>query len=389
MSGKLSIIIPAFNEEDAIAEILTKCLAARAPICAATGLSEVEVVAVDDGSRDKTRRIAEGFPEAKLVVHPKNRGYGQALMTGFANASGDYLSFLDADGTCDPLAFIDLYKALEASKADMSVGNRLHAGSQMPKIRYLGNRIYALIISVLSGVHVEDTASGMRVFSRKLLPRLAPLPNGLHFTPAMTARVVCMGARIVETPISYAERQGESKLSVVKDGLRFLRVILGIIFAYFPLRVFGPIGLTFLVAALALGMKPVVFYSQFRHLQEDMIYRLLTITTLGVCGFVALAFGLISQKVSDIAVRRAPGWIDARWLREGSAAAGAALGVVGVLLNSNTILEYVSSGRIMIHWVYVLVGSLLVISGTVLLCLGLMLGLLDHLPDAEASGRTL
>ena len=143
---RLSIVIPAYNEEEAIAEILKRCLDARAPIKEATGL-EVEVVAVDDGSRDRTREIAAGFPEAKLVVHPVNKGYGQALMTGFKAGSGDYLGFLDADGTCDPLAFIDLYTALKGSGADMAVGNRLHERSQMPKVRRVGNVLYAALIS--------------------------------------------------------------------------------------------------------------------------------------------------------------------------------------------------------------------------------------------------
>lgn len=379
MSKTFTIVIPAYNEEEAIAEILTRCLAARAPIKEATGL-EVEIVAVDDGSRDATRKIAEGFKEAKLVVHPVNKGYGQALMTGFRAGKGEYLGFLDADGTCDPLAFIDLYKALERENAVMSVGNRLHPQSQMPKIRRLGNRIYARLISTLTGVPVRDSASGMRLFSRELIEKLEPLPTGLHFTPAMTARVASMGGRIAETPIPYAERQGESKLNVVADGVRFLRVILGIIFAYFPLRIFGPLGTAFAALALFLGMKPVAYYLSHGRLEDDMIYRLLTIVTLAVCGFIALCFGLIAQRVSDLLVRRARPWLTGRPLREGAVVLGALLSLSGILLNSKTILEYASSGRITIHWVYVLTGGMAVILGTVLVCFGIVLGLVAHLP---------
>ncbi len=389
MSEKLSIVIPAYNEQASIAGIVGRCLAAGAPICAATGLTGVEVLVVDDGSRDKTGEIAAAIPGARLITHPQNKGYGQALMTGFAAATGDYLSFLDADGTCDPLAFIELYKALKRENADMAVGNRLHAGSQMPRVRYIGNRLYGWLISLLSGVHVEDTASGMRLFSARLLPRLAPLPSGLHFTPAMTARMACMGARITETPIPYAEREGRSKLSVVRDGLRFLRVILGIIFAYFPLRIFGPIGLVFLVTALAYSIGPVSFYLRNRYLHEDVIYRLITISTLCVCGLTALIFGLIGQRVSNVSVRRVRGALEAGWLRGGSLLAGALLGAAGVALNSWTILEYLSSGRITIHWVYVLTGGLLVILGTLLLCAGIMMAILDHLPDSGAPSRSL
>lgn len=373
---KLSIVIPAYNEEEAIAGILTRCLAAREPIKKATGL-DVEIVAVDDGSRDKTRQIASGFKDAKLVVHEVNRGYGQALMTGFLAGSGDYLGFLDADGTCDPLAFIDLYSALKSQGADMAVGNRLHEKSQMPAVRRLGNRIYAAIITALTGARVSDSASGMRLFARDLIDRLEPLPTGLHFTPAMTARVASMGRRIAETPIPYAERQGQSKLNVVVDGLRFLRVILGIIFAYFPLRFFGPVWAAFWLLALGLGVQPVLFYAGSGFLKEDMIYRLLTIVTLSVCGLVSLAFGLVSQNIADFVLGRKPTWVPPA---EPTAAVGGLLSLGGVLLNSKTILEYASSGRITIHWVYVLTGGLAVILGTVLFCFGVTLALVRHLP---------
>jgi glycosyltransferase involved in cell wall biosynthesis len=385
MKGKsLSIVIPAYNEEDAIEEILSRCLEAIPKLRQEAGLSSVEVIAVDDGSRDKTRELASKFKDAKLVVHAVNRGYGRALMTGFEAASGDYLSFLDADGTCDPLAFIGLCQALESKGADMAVGNRLHGKSEMPLIREIGNRFYAGVISWLSGVSVADTASGMRVFKKELLPRLSPLPSGLHFTPAMTARAACMGAKIVEVPIPYAERQGQSKLNVIADGLRFLNVILGIIFAYYPLRIFGPMGLAFLLVALGYGIWPVTFYLEHRYLLDaEMIYRLLTIMTLSVCGLIALAFGLIAQKASDIATRRPANWLDEPGLRYGAIAAGILLGLGGVVLNTRTIVEYATTRHIQTPWIYVLTGGLCVISGTVLSAFGITLGLVAHLPRAR------
>ena len=380
----LSIVIPAYNEEQAIAEILARCLASREPIARKTGLTGVEIVVVDDGSRDKTREIASKHQEIKLISHPVNRGYGAALMTGFSAATGDYLGFLDADGTCDPLAFIALHDALKAGGADMAVGNRLHAQSKMPKIREVGNRFYAGVISGLTGARVNDSASGMRLFSSKLLPRLRPLPTGLHFTPAMTARAACMGARIVETPIPYAERQGQSKLNVVADGLRFLSVILGIIFAYFPLRLFGPLGLFFTAAAVGYGIWPVRYYLEHRELLlPDMNYRLLTIVTLAVCGLIALVFGLLAQRLSDISLERDPGWLDHPRLRGASFVAGSVLIAAGIALNSRLLVEYARTLHITAPWVYVLVGGLCVIWGTVLVSFAVTLGIVNHLPRHE------
>lgn len=380
MSERLSIVIPAYNEEDAVDDILKRCLEARAPLMKAAGLSAVEVVLVDDGSRDRTREKAAKWTEAKLVAHERNRGYGAALMTGFRAASGDLLGFLDADGTCDPLAFQGLVEALRREKADMAVGARLHAGSKMPLVRAIGNRLYALLLRGLTGARVTDTASGMRVFRRAMLPRLSPLPTGLHFTPAMTARAACMGARVVETPIPYEERVGESKLSVLGDGVRFLRVILGTVFAYFPLRVFGPLAAACAAGALAWALMPVRRWLGGSGLEDWMIYRLLTVLTLSACAAVFACVGLLAQRASDAALGR-PTRLGGAALREGAFAAGLAAALFGAAVNWPTLSEYLATGHITRHWAWVLLGSTAVITGAVLVSFAIALGCLAHLPD--------
>ena len=383
MSEKLSIVIPAYNEEDSVDEIMKRCLDARAVLIKSAGLSGVEVILVDDGSRDKTLEKARRWTEAKVVVHEKNKGYGAALMTGFRAASGELLSFLDADGTCDPLAFEGLIKALRAERADMAVGARLHAGSEMPFVRTVGNRLYAALIRGLTGGKLTDTASGMRVFKRALLPRLAPLPTGLHFTPAMTARVACMGGVFVEHPIPYSERVGQSKLSVVRDGVRFLRVILGTVFAYFPLRVFGPLATLCLFAAAGLGLMPVRSYLAGEGISEWMIYRLLTVLTLSTCGGIFAVVGILAQKASNAALGRARSWVDRPAIRETAAVAGAAAWLLGVGVNWPTVVEYATTGHITRHWAWVLLGALAVIGGTVLVSLSIALGAFAHFPSRE------
>ncbi len=383
MNEKLSIVIPAYNEEDSVDAILKSCLDARATLIKNCGLSGVEVVLVDDGSKDKTLEKARRWTEAKVVVHEKNKGYGAALMTGFRASSGELLSFLDADGTCDPLAFDGLIKALRQGEADMAVGARLHAGSEMPFVRTIGNRLYALLLRGLTGVRLTDTASGMRVFKRALLPRLAPLPTGLHFTPAMTARVACMGGVFVEHPIPYSERVGQSKLSVVRDGVRFLRVILGTVFAYFPLRVFGPLAALCLVLAAGLGLMPVRTYLGGTGIEEWMIYRLLTVLTLSACATVFAAIGLLAQKASNAALGRPESWIDRIAIRETAGVLGAALGLFGVGVNWPTVVEYATTGHITRHWGWVLLGALSVICAAVLISLAIALGAFAHFPSQE------
>ena len=385
MNETLSIVIPAYNEEDSVDDILKRCLDARAVLMRDAGLSAVEVVIVDDGSRDKTQEKARRWNEVKLVVHEKNKGYGAALMTGFRASSGDYLSFLDADGTCDPLAFAGLIMALRREDADMAVGARLHAASSMPAIRAFGNRLYALLLRSLTGVKMTDTASGMRVFKRALLPRLAPLPTGLHFTPAMTARVACMGATLVEHPIPYSDRVGQSKLSVLRDGVRFLRVILGTVFAYFPMRVFAPLAAVCLALAAGLAYTPASVYLRGFGLEDDMIYRLLTVLTLSACGAIFAAIGLLAQKASNTALGRPATGLDRPLVREAAGAAGGALWLIGAGVNWPTVVEYARTAHITRHWGWVLAGAIAVICGTVLVSLSIALGAFAHLPTREDS----
>ncbi len=117
----LSVVIPAYNEEDGIADIVERVLATK-PALQASGAG-LELIVVDDGSRDQTAAIAATYPEVRLVRHRTNYGYGAALKTGFAQAHGAWLGFLDADGTYPPEYFPALVEAVAAPAANfVSVG---------------------------------------------------------------------------------------------------------------------------------------------------------------------------------------------------------------------------------------------------------------------------
>src|SRR5262249_43917176 len=188
---KLAIVIPALNEEDSIESIIRRSLEARSHICTASPVKEVDIVVVSDGSTDRTVEIASRFQDQlNLIVFPKNRGYGAAIKEGWSQSNADLLGFLDADGTCDPNFFAQLCNRLEESKADVVLGCRLNSRSQMPLIRRVGNTIFATLLTMFSNARVRDTASGMRVVRQSSLNHLFPLPDGLHFTPAMSARAM-------------------------------------------------------------------------------------------------------------------------------------------------------------------------------------------------------
>lgn len=299
---KLSIVIPAYNEEQAIASTVERSLAARETIIAGSPVDAVEVIVVSDGSTDRTAEIAAGYEEVRTIVLPANRGYGAAIQRGFAESDGDLVAFLDADGTCDPEFFAELCTALVHEDAAIALGSRMGPQSRMPRVRRLGNRIYATLLSVLSNRVVHDTASGMRVIRRDALKRLYPLPDGLHFTPAMSARALMDDSlRIVERPMPYEERVGESKLSVGKDGVRFLRTILEMTLIWRPARIFMSAAVVSFLLMLLFAMHPVEMWLDVGRLEEDMIYRLLFCSLMGMVGIALTSAWRISERLHDFA----------------------------------------------------------------------------------------
>jgi glycosyltransferase involved in cell wall biosynthesis len=277
----LSVVIPAYNEENGIKEIAERVLAVE-PALKNAGVDQLELLVVDDGSRDRTADVAEAIPGVRLIRHPRNRGYGAALKTGFSKARGELIGFLDADGTYPPEYFPQLCKsALNGS--ELVIGSRMAgADSKMPVTRRVGNFFFANLLSILGRQKVTDSASGMRVFRREILGQIYPLPDGLNLTPVMSTRALHEGIRIVEVPIPYSERVGRSKLSVIRDGQLFLQSMMWTAMSYNPVRILGLIGLG------GIGLAGLVFLGL-------LVARLNGITTLGPLGVVALFTALVSS----------------------------------------------------------------------------------------------
>jgi glycosyltransferase involved in cell wall biosynthesis len=238
MTG-LSVVIPALNEEDGICDVLNRVLATR-PALRAAGIQDLELIVVDDGSTDRTPELVLNTPGARLIRHACNGGYGAALKTGFAAARGEWVGFLDADGTYPPEYFPALCQAAAAQDADIVIGSRMAGGlSKMPPVRRLGNFLFANLVSLVSGVRITDSASGMRIFKKSVLERIYPPPDGLNLTPVMSTRALHERLKMIEVPIPYSERQGRSKLSVVRDGVRFGQSIVWTALTYNPCGCWG------------------------------------------------------------------------------------------------------------------------------------------------------
>ncbi|HVO27897.1 MAG TPA: glycosyltransferase family 2 protein [Candidatus Margulisiibacteriota bacterium] len=279
----LSVVVPALDEGAAIADILTRLLALR-PLLAQHGIVGPEVIVVDDGSRDRTSEVARQIDGVQVIRHGTTRGYGAALKSGLARAHGELLAFLDADGTYPPESFLPLCEAA-LNGADLVIGSRMAPASGapngMPATRRLGNRLFAALVTLLGDRRVHDCASGMRVIRRSVLARLYPLPDGLNFTPIMSLRAVHEGLVLEEVPIAYADRIGESKLRIGRDGLRYLQSILWIALSYNPVRVLGGLGAAGVGAAALIGVGLV-------------LARVGGVTTLGPWGVAAIFVALVA-----------------------------------------------------------------------------------------------
>lgn len=276
----LSICIPAYNEEGAIAETLERCLALGDRL-RLSGVPAFEVIVVDDGSRDRTADIVGRYSQVRLL-RQANRGYGAALKAGFAAARYELIGFIDADATYPPEEFPRLCGGILKDGADLVIGSRMAgADTEMPRVRRIGNTFFATLLTLIGRTAVTDSASGMRVFRRGVLDLLSPLPDGLNLTPVMSTRAVHEGIVLVELPIPYRERVGESKLSVTRDGVRFLTTMVTTALAYNPVRIFGALGL------LGMGVAAAVLVAL-------AWMRWQGTTTLGPVGTFAVFMALVA-----------------------------------------------------------------------------------------------
>lgn len=297
---KLLVVIPALNEEQSIESIVLRTYAAKDYIIQNGHVTSIDIVVVSDGSTDNTVKIASALSDkTNLIVFEKNRGYGAAIKAGWDSCpDADLLAFIDADGTCEPKFFADLCDMVVAENADVVLGSRLNKNSEMPLIRRIGNTAFSILLSLVSEQKVKDTASGMRVIRRTALNEIMPLPDGLNFTPAMSARAILSGSlKIMEKDMPYSEREGESKLSVWKDGKRFLTVILENIFLYVPFRIYNIAAAFFLLFAFSIMLNPILFYVPHHYLEDWMIYRFLVADVTGIIGILLLSMSSISRNV--------------------------------------------------------------------------------------------
>ena len=219
MSNKVSVIIPAFNEEAGIEEVLQEIPQEI--------LLEHEVIVVDDGSTDNTFNVARKY-KVKVLRHEKNEGKVKAIFTGVNYATNDLIVLMDADYSYSALDIPNLAKEV-LNGADLVIGSRFMSKVQnVPFLNRIGNRLFSLLISWVTGCELTDAQSGFRAFRKMLLKNMSFESKGLEFETEMTSKACLQGLQIVEFPIEYRKRIGESKLKPLADGFRMLKSIIRI-----------------------------------------------------------------------------------------------------------------------------------------------------------------
>jgi glycosyltransferase involved in cell wall biosynthesis len=240
--AKVSIVIPAMNEEQAIGGVVGHLRQAAA---------WHEVLVVDDGSTDQTalRAAAVG---ARVIRHPYNKGNGAAVKTGIRQATGEYLLIIDADGQHGPADAVRLVSRL--GEYDLVIGAR-SAATQATTARRGGNALLNWLASYLTGRDIPDLTSGFRaarlVYLREFLHLL---PNGFSTPTTTTLAFIKAGYNVVFEPIEARQREGASKIRFARDGAKFFLILLKIVTLFSPLRIFLPISAVTFVAGAAYGV---------------------------------------------------------------------------------------------------------------------------------------
>ena len=220
----ISLVIPCFNEAAAV-PVVGHRISLAAQALQKQGWN-LEVLVVDDGSTDQTVKELHQFPTLRIIHHPQNLGYGQALKSGFTQARGELIAMMDMDATYDPVNLVDLLEHLQHRNLDVVFGNRLLPASDFSAWRRFGNHLFGFLFKYFLRLPETDVCSGLRLFKRDFVPAILELPyRGFNLSIAMSALFLQKAHRCEQIPISYSARLGESKLMSWYEGWTHLYVI--------------------------------------------------------------------------------------------------------------------------------------------------------------------
>lgn len=244
---KLTVVIPAFNEEEVIGTVLDNLTKKCSDVVK-------EIIVIDDGSSDNTANIAKGMGVC-VIQHKRNKGYGASLKTGILSAKTEFVVTMDADGQHSPEDIIELYKI--AYEVDMVAGwrnNLIHSKLwRMP-----GKWLLGIMANYLSMQNIPDLNCGLRIIRRDtLLKYLHLCPQGFSFSTTILMAFINRGYNVAFTPIKISKRVGKSTVSI-RTGLETIILILRLAALFNPLRIFLPASFIFGTLGILWGLPYII-----------------------------------------------------------------------------------------------------------------------------------
>lgn len=275
----LSVVIPARNEAASLRKMLPRLVAI---------MSGAEIIVVDDGSTDDTADICT---EAglRLLRHHYPKGNGAAIKTGARAARGEAIVFMDADGQHNPE---DIPALLEkfAEGYDMVVGAR-QSGSHAGTHRAVANDVFSRLASWMVMQNIEDLTSGFRVVqAAKFRQFLYLLPNGFSYPTTITMSFFRAGYGVAYVPIHMPRRTGKSHIRPLRDGVRFLLIIIKIGTLYSPQKLFLPISATFFITGLSYYIYTFISIGRFTNMSALMF----------ISAILTFLIGIVSEQISAL-----------------------------------------------------------------------------------------
>ncbi len=284
MNGEsmISIVIPARNEAASLAVLL-------ADVCRL--LPDAEVIVVDDGSTDETRAIAAAAG-VQVISHPYPMGNGAAIKTGARAATGEVIVFMDGDGQHQAEDIPRLLEKIDAGY-DMAVGARVrdsHAGVH----RAIANDVFSRFASWMVMQQIDDLTSGFRaVRASKFRQFLYLLPNGFSYPTTITMSFFRAGYGVAYVPIRALERQGKSHIRPLRDGVRFLLIIIKIGTLYSPQKLFLPISASFFLTGICYYAYTYLTSGRFTNMSALMF----------ISAILTFLIGIVSEQISALHYR--------------------------------------------------------------------------------------
>lgn len=284
-AAHLSIIIPAYNEEEGLPLTL-------ASLAAEPRLAGCRVIVIDDGSTDQTASVARAAG-VEVLQHKNNRGYGAGIKTGTRHATTEYVAWFDADGQHRAADLATMYEATIGGSYDAVFGNR-GSGSAVVKSRVVGKKVLGIVANSVANQKIPDINCGLRVFRRQLLEAYLPLlPDGFSASTTTTLLFIKRNRHHTFHPIITAERVGTSSVKQVRDGIRTLHLMMRILFLFSAFKTFAFLAGSFLAVGLGYGTVIAVLHGQGFPVLAELI---------SLAGVIMLGFGIISDQISALRI---------------------------------------------------------------------------------------